>query len=248
MTFKDYFSKLAPKYTQYRPHYPRDLFTYLAKLPTGRQLAWDCATGSGQAAVGLADYFDQIIATDASEKQIANAIEHSKIRYVVAPAEKTAIEPNSIDLVVVAQALHWFDLDRFYAEVRRVSKPGGVLAAWSYGLFRQSSKIDSLVDHFYTEVIGPYWPGERKLVDDRYQSLPFPFEELEPPSFKMTAQWDLDHLIGYLDTWSAVQRFKEKNKTDPVLEFAEHLKQLWGPSAAEKHIHWPIHMRVGRIH
>jgi ubiquinone/menaquinone biosynthesis C-methylase UbiE len=248
MTFKDYFSEQASKYTQYRPRYPRDLFTYLAQLPMSRQLAWDCATGSGQAAVGLTNYFDNIIATDASDKQIANAIEHSKIRYVVAPAEKTSIKSNSIDLVVVAQALHWFDLDRFYAEVSRVSTLGGVLAAWSYGLFRLSSKIDRRVDHFYTEVIGPYWPRERKLVDDRYQSLPFPFEELEPPPFKMEAEWDLDHLIGYLDTWSAVQRFKEEHTTDPVLEFAENLKQVWGSSTEKKHIYWPIHMRVGRVH
>ena len=248
MNFKDYFSRQASEYTRYRPHYPKRLFEYLATLTIDHQLAWDCATGSGQAALGLADYFDEIVATDGSKKQIANAIEHKKITYVIAPAEKTEIVSGSVDLIVVAQALHWFDLDKFYAEVRRVSKSAGVLAAWSYSLLLITPAIDRLIDKFYTGVVGPFWPPERKLVDDKYQSIIFPFQELSTPKFKMEAGWDLDHLVGYLRTWSAVQRFKEKHGTDPIEDLSEDLKREWSPAREKKLIHWPINMRVGKIH
>ena len=248
MNFKDYFSRQASAYTKYRPHYPEALFAYLATLTVDHRVAWDCATGSGQAALGLTDYFEEIIATDASEKQIANAIEHSRITYLLAAAEETEIEADSLDLIVVAQALHWFDLDRFYAEVRRVSKPGGVLAAWSYSLLRLTPALDSVLDNFYTEVIGPFWPPERKLVDNKYQSIPFPFEELEAPQFEMKAKWNLAHLLGYLATWSSVQKFKEMYNTDPIEIIIKDLRRAWGRRQDEKKILWPINMRVGRIH
>lgn len=248
MSFKDYFSKQASEYTKYRPHYPTALFEYLATLVHGHEKAWDCATGSGQAALGLAPYFDEIIATDASERQIAKAIEHNKISYIVAPAEKTEIVSESVDLIVVAQALHWFDLDKFYAEARRVSKWGGVLAVWSYSLLRITPAIDRLLDEFYTDVVGSFWPPERKFVDDRYQSIRFPFQELSTPPFNMEAKWGLEHLLGYLGTWSSVQKFKDKNKADPVESFAKDLRVVWGQPEDEKEISWPIHMRVGRVH
>jgi SAM-dependent methyltransferase len=247
MNFKDYFSKQASAYTKYRPLYPTALFEYLAGLSKGHERAWDCATGSGQAALGLTPYFDEIIATDASKKQITNAIEHSKITYVVAPAEKTEIEFNSLDLIVVAQALHWFDRDRFYAEARRVSKQGGILAVWSYSLLRISPAIDELLDDFYTDVVGPFWPPERKLVDDKYQSIRFPFQELPVPTFSMEAKWGLEHLLGYLGTWSAVQNFKDKHNADPIEIIIKDLRRTWGRPQDEKEINWPIHMRVGRI-
>ncbi|MBT8406295.1 MAG: class I SAM-dependent methyltransferase [Deltaproteobacteria bacterium] len=248
MDFKDYFSKQASAYTKFRPHYPTALFEYLATLVHSRQKAWDCATGSGQAALGLTPYFEQIIATDASERQIANAIEHSKIAYFVAPAEKPDIESASIDLIVVAQALHWFDLNRFYAEARRVSKPGGVLAAWSYSLLHIAPEIDSVLDKFYAEVVGPFWPPERKFVDDKYQSITFPFEELDVPQFKMESKWSLERLIGYLATWSAVQKFRDKHNTDPIEIVIKELRRAWGRPEDKKEIHWLINMRVGRIH
>jgi len=247
MNFKDYFSKQASRYTRYRPHYPAAIFKYLAEITVDHQLAWDCATGNGQAALGLVNYFEKIVATDASDKQIANAAKHDRITYMVAAAERTEIASRSIDLIVAAQALHWFDLDKFYAEVRRVAKSGGVLAVWSYSLFQITPAIDRLVNEFYTDVVGPFWPAERKLVDDEYQSIPFPFEELVAPLFKMEARWNLDRLAGYLGTWSAVQRYKEKNKADPVESFAEELKPLWGHPQAERQIRWPINMRVGRV-
>jgi SAM-dependent methyltransferase len=247
MNFKDYFSKQASAYTRYRPHYPAPLFAYLAELTIDHQLAWDCATGSGQAARGLTNYFEKIIATDASDNQIANATAHERITYMVAAAERTEIASESVDLIVVAQALHWFDLDKFYAEVRRVSKSAGVLAVWSYSLFRITPAIDRLVDKFYTDELGPFWPAERKFVDDKYQSIIFPFQELSTPSFKMEARWDSNQLIGYLKTWSAVQRFKEKHKTDPVEAFAQDLSWEWGRPEEEKQILWQINLRVGRV-
>ena len=247
MTFKDYFSKQASEYTRYRPNYPAALFKYLAELTPDHQLAWDCATGSGQAALGLTNYFEKIIATDASDKQIANATAHDRVTYVVAPAERTEIISASVDLIVVAQALHWFNLDKFYAEVRRVSKSGGVLAVWSYSLFRITSAIDRLVDKFYTEVVGPFWPAERKFVDDKYQSISFPFEEFTSPAFTMEANWSFAHVLGYIGTWSSVQKFKEQNKADPLEDFARDLKKIWGRPEKEKRIRWPINMRVGRI-
>ena len=248
MNFKDYFSKQASAYTRYRPHYPAPLFAYLAELTIDHQLAWDCATGSGQAARGLTNYFEKIIATDASDKQIANATAHERITYKVAAAERTEIASESVDLIVVAQALHWFDLDKFYAEVRRISKSGGVLAALSYSLFRITPAIDRLVDKFYTDELGPFWPAERKFVDDNYQSIIFPFQELSTPSFKMEASWDSSQLIGYLKTWSAVQRFKGTHKTDPVEAFAQDLNREWGRPGEKKGINWPINMRVGRVY
>ncbi len=247
MNFKDYFSKQASEYTRYRPHYPGPLFQYLAELTIEHQLAWDCATGSGQAALGLTPYFDEIIATDASEKQITNAILHSKITYLVSPAERTEIDSNAIDLIVVAQALHWFDLDKFYGEVKRVLKAGGVIAAWSYGLLRISPPVDELIDKFYVDVVGPFWPPERKLVDDGYRSIPFPFQEFTSPAFSMEANWSLDHLLGYIGTWSSIQKFKEQNKANPLKGFARDLKQVWGRLEDEKRVRWPINMRVGKM-
>ncbi|MGD8774028.1 MAG: class I SAM-dependent methyltransferase [Syntrophobacterales bacterium] len=248
MNFKDYFSKQASEYTRYRPHYPGPLFQYLAELTIEHQLAWDCATGSGQAALGLTPYFDEIIATDASEKQITNAIAHRKITYLVSPAERTEIDSNAIDLIAVAQALHWFALDKFYGEVKRVLKTGGVIAAWSYGLLRISPPVDELLDKFYVDVVGPFWPPERKLVDDGYRSIPFPFQEFTSPAFSMEANWSLDHLLGYLGTWSSIQKFKEQNKANPLKGLARDLKQVWGRPEDEKRVRWPINMRVGRVH
>lgn len=211
------------------------------------QLAWDCATGSGQAGLGLVDYFEKIVATDASAKQIANAAKHDKISYSVAPAEKTKIASGSVDLIVVAQALHWLDLDKFYGEVRRVSKPSGVLAVWSYSLLRINPAIDKLVDKFYTDVVGPFWPAERKFVDEKYESIAFPFQEFTSPAFNMEAKWSFEHLVGYIGTWSSVQKFREQNKADPLEGFARDLKQVWGRLEEKKRIRWPINMRVGRV-
>ena len=246
--FQDYFSTQSFAYAQYRPHYPQALFEFLASIAPSRQMAWDCGTGTGQAAVGLAHFFDQVIATDPSQSQIDHAARHERITYQVAPAEQTDIPSCSVDVITVAQALHWFDLGRFYREVERVLKPSGVLAVWCYGLLEVSPAIDQELQRFYTDVVGPYWPPERQLVEDRYRSIPFPFAELESPRLFMQTQWALADLLSYLRTWSATQRYHELQGTDPVAPRVELLGALWGPPEEKKVLRWPIHMRSGLVH
>src|SRR6266446_4060881 len=223
MTFKYHFSKQAAGYAKFRPRYPQKLSDYVTNIAPSRQLAWDCGTGNGQAAVGLASLFDRVIATDASEKQIANAQSHKTVEYRVAPAENSGIESETLDLIMVAQALHWFDLDRFYAEARRVLKSDGVLAASAYNLLQIEPAIDEIVNQYYYEVVGPFWPPERKLVE-QFSDLPFPFQEIAPPKFEMKAQWSLDHLLGYLGTWSATQRSIAATGADPLQEISDQLR------------------------
>src|SRR5437773_3799316 len=215
MAFKDHFSRQAADYAKFRPGYPQELFDYLGSVAPTRQVAWDCGTGNGQAAIGLASVFDRVIATDASEKQIANAVSHEGVEYRVAAAENSGIQSGTIDLIMVAQALHWFDLDRFYAEVRRVFKRDGVLAASAYNLLQIDPAIDEIVNRYYYEVVGPFWPPERKLVE-QFADLPFPFHGIDSPKFEMTAHWNLHHLLGYLRTWSSTQRFIAEKNSDPL--------------------------------
>ena len=245
MSFKDHFSKQAADYAIFRPGYPQELFAYLGIIAPSRQLAWDCGTGNGQAAVELASGFDRVIATDASEKQIANAQLHEHVEYRVAPAENSGIESETIDLIMVAQALHWFDLDRFYAEARRVLKPDGVLAASAYNLLRIEPAIDEIANRYYYEVVGPFWPPERQLVE-RFADLPFPFDEIDAPKFEMMAQWSLDHLLGYLRTWSSTQRFIAAKGTDPLDQITNDLRSAWGKPQRTRSISWPLVVRIGR--
>jgi SAM-dependent methyltransferase len=221
------------------------MFEYLGTITPTRQLAWDCATGNGQAAVGLASVFDRVIATDASEKQIANAEQHDHVEYRVAPAEESGLESSSIDLIMVAQALHWFDLERFYDEVRRVLKPNGALAASAYRFFHITPKIDELVNHRYHDgVVGPFWPPERALIQ-KFEELPFPFPEIDVPRFEMTAEWNLDQLIGYLRSWSSTQRFIAANNRHPLDEIAKELRSTWGDADQVQRVVWPLALRVG---
>lgn len=244
-TFKDYFSKQASIYSRYRPHYPQALFEYLALVAPGRDTAWDCGTGNGQAALGLTPYFRQVIATDPSEEQLRNAFPHEKIIYRQAQAEDPGIEPRSVDLITVAQAIHWFDIERFYEQAKRALKPNGVLAAWCYALTRITPEIDRITDRFYYETVGPYWPEERKLVDDGYVSLPFPFDEMQAPPISIELTWSLDDLLGYFRTWSPTRRFIEQNGRDPVDDIAGELASAWGDED-ERRAHLPISMRIGR--
>ena len=245
MPFKDHFSNHAASYAQFRPHYPSSLFKYLGSIAPSRRLAWDCATGNGQAALGLAPAFDRIIATDASAKQIANAQSHAKVEYRVAPAENSDIDSATIDLIMVAQALHWFDLDRFYREVRRVSRPQGVLAASAYNLLQIEKGIDEVVNRYYHEVVGPFWPPERRLVE-QFGELPFPFREIAAPKFEMTARWNLDHLLGYLRTWSSTQRFMAAKGGDPLEQINDDLRSAWGKAGQTRTVRWPLVVRIGR--
>jgi SAM-dependent methyltransferase len=244
MNFKDHFSKQAAEYAKFRPGYPRELFDYLGSIAPSRQLAWDCGTGNGQATVGLSSVFDRVIATDASQKQISNAQQHERVEYRVAPAENSSIRSGTIDLIIVAQALHWFDLDRFYAEARRVLKSDGVLAASAYNLLQIEPAIDEIVNRYYYEVVGPFWPPERKLVE-QFSDLPFPFQEIHPPKFEMTAHWNVDHLLGYLQTWSSTQRFIAANQRDPLDEIANELYAAWGNAKQTRRVVWRLTLRAG---
>src|SRR6266496_145866 len=244
MSFKDHFSAQAADYAKFRPGYPRELFDYLGSVAPSRQLAWDCGTGNGQAAVALASVFDRVIATDASERQITNAEPHERVEYRVAPAEDSGIESETLDLIVVAQALHWFDLDRFYAEAQRVLKVNGVLAASAYNLLHIEPAIDEIVNRYYYEVVGPFWPPERKLVE-RFADLPFPFHEIDPPKFEMTAHWNLDHLVGYLRTWSSTQRFIAARCSDPLKEITDEIRSAWGDPQQVRTVLWPLIVRLG---
>jgi SAM-dependent methyltransferase len=240
--FRDHFSKQAADYAKSRPRYPKELFQWLGSVAPARESAWDCATGNGQAAVELAEVFDRVIATDASEKQVARAEANSRVEYRVAPAERSGLDAQSIDLVTVAQALHWFDLDRFYAEVRRVLKPNGVFAALAYKLATVEPAIDVVVNRYYTDVIGKYWPAERVLVE-KFEQLPFAFPEIGVPQFEMVAAWTLEHLLGYLRTWSATQRFMAAEERDPLAGVENELRSAWGDQM--RRVIWPLTVKVG---
>jgi SAM-dependent methyltransferase len=244
--FKDHFSVAAHEYDRYRPGYPAGLIDFLAEASPGHELAWDCATGTGQAAVALAARFAQVIATDASAAQIEHAVVHPKVRYAVAPAEESGLPGSAADLVTVAQALHWLDLGPFYAEVNRVGRPGAVFAAWTYSLADADPAVDPLVLAFY-ERMGPWWPPERAHVEDGYRTLPFPFEPIDVPPFEMREAWPLERLLGYFSTWSAVNRCRKETGEDPVAALGRELSQVWGDPATPRAIRWPIHLRVGRL-
>jgi SAM-dependent methyltransferase len=242
--FKDHFSTQAAEYAKFRPRYPKELFRWLASVAPGTELAWDCATGNGQAAVELAEMFECVIATDASEKQIANAERHPRVEYGVETAEKSGLARQSVDVVMVAQALHWFDLDRFYPEVRRVLKPRGILAATAYKFARITQAIDPIIRRYYSEIVGSYWPAERVLVE-KFEELAFPFPKIAVPSFEMVAEWKVEELLGYFRTWSATQRFMAEQKRDPLEFVEEEVRSEWGDSA--RRVIWPLTVRVGRV-
>jgi SAM-dependent methyltransferase len=247
--FKDHFSSLAEQYAQARPGYPPALFEYLASLCAERGSCWDCACGSGQASNALAEYFGRVIATDASAKQVAAAEPHPHVEYRVAAAEASGLGSRSMDLVTVAQALHWFRFDEFYAEAKRVLKPGGVLAVWSYGIqhVADEPRIDAEVQRFYSDVIAAYWPAERKHVENGYGNLPFPFDELEPPRLAMQERWSLERLIAYFRSWSATGRYVKEMGEDPVAALREQMLPLWGNPETLRLIEWPLAIRVGRV-
>jgi hypothetical protein len=245
--FKDYFSGVSGSYRHYRPRYPESLFQHLAGIVPSRSTAWDCATGNGQAAGMLARYFDQVIATDASEDQIRNAEVSERVTFRVEPAEATTLEPRSVDLVTVAQALHWFDLAGFAEEVRRVSRPRAVLAAWSYALLYSTPSVDSVIGRLYDDILGEYWPGERRIVERGYSDVSLPFEPLNSPVFTLRAEWSLQQLLGYLSTWSAAKRYQERNGENPVAMIAEDLEAAWGMPQVRREITWPLTVRLWQL-
>jgi SAM-dependent methyltransferase len=245
-SFADHFSRTAGDYASYRPHYPEVLFHWLAEQVPDRQRAWDCATGSGQAALALAPYFREVVASDPSVAQLEHAARAAAVRYVAMTAERPALADGSISLVTVAQALHWFDRPAFFAETNRVLVPGGLLAVWRYGLASIDPRVDAIVGRFYGETVGPYWPRERALVEAGYAQLDFPFEELAPPPFVMEARWTLPQLAGYLSTWSAVSRYRAALERDPLPALVRELEQVWPNAGESRIIRWPLEVRLGR--
>ncbi len=219
---------------------------HLAGLAPGRRRAWDCAAGTGQATLELAPFFVEVIGTDASAAQLAQAPAHPGVTYRVAPAEASGLPEGSVDLVTVAQALHWLDPGAFCQEARRVLVPGGVIAVWCYGLQRlDDPPVDRLLEHFYESVVGPYWPPERRLVETGYRTLAFPFDELPAPAFEMAHDWNLVELLAYLRTWSATSRFTAERGYDPVEPLGGDLAPLWGPPNTVRRVRWPLSLRIG---
>lgn len=234
----------SDRYQLYRPHYPATLFVWLVSMAREHKLAWDCATGNGQSAIELSKWFTAVVATDASEQQVKNAVQAEGVSYRVASAEYSGFDTQSVDLITVAQALHWFDIGAFTQETSRVLKPGGILAAWTYNLLQVSPEIDRLVYFLYHDVLGAYWPAERKLVENGYQDIRLPFEELTAPEFSMQASWDLSQLCGYLKTWSAFKRYQQHTQRNPLEEIMSRLEIAWGEAVQKRLVSWPLSIRI----
>jgi len=242
--FKDHFSRQAGGYAQHRPTYPQALFRYLASAVSGHDRAWDCATGNGQAALALADHFAEVIATDASQEQINAARPHPRVDYHVAAADQSGLADQSVDLVTVAQAFHWFDADRFFAEAKRVLRPTGVLAIWCYELCGVTPECDAVIDTLYRDIVGDCWPPERAMIEEGYASVQMPGTPIAAPALKMNLDWHAGDMLGYLRTWSACKRYEALHGNDPVIDIEARLLSAWG--SAERRVTWPLRIRVCR--
>jgi SAM-dependent methyltransferase len=248
MESRDYFSGCSSQYAAFRPRYPKPLFVWLASVTSARERVWDCACGNGQASVDLAGHFEEVAATDLSAEQIAHAQAHPRVRYSVGLAEASGLPDRYVDLVTVAQALHWFDLGRFYQEARRVSRSGAVLAVWSYGVCEiPAGNGNAELQHFYSNVVGPYWTPERRLVESGYQTLEFPAPELKPPTFAMQLDWSLEQLLGYVSSWSATARYLKARGENPVPQLRSALEPLWGGAEQVRSVAWPVSVRAARL-
>ena len=244
---KDNFSHRSDNYAKFRPTYPQELFDLTNDLIPLKNTAWDCATGNGQIAFQLAKTFQKVYATDISENQLKNAQQEANIDYSSQPAERTDFKNHSFELITVGQAIHWFDFDQFYKEVKRVSKPGALLVVAGYGLHQIDEQIDFIVHKLYEHILGSkYWDKERKYIEQAYQTIPFPFEEINSPKLVSKYQWSLNQLIGYLSTWSAVKHYHNKNGQNPIDQIVEELKNAW-PANVTKVVSFPILLRIGKI-
>ena len=244
---KDLFSKQSDIYARYRPGYPPALIEYILQFVENLNMAWDCATGNGQAALLLAPHFQFVQATDISEKQLSKAIHHPRIHYSQVNAEQTPFIEQSFDLITVAQAYHWFNFIAFEKEVKRVLKPNGIIAIWGYSLVSSEyNELNILITNFYKKRVGPYWDAERKYVDDHYRTIPFPYEELPGADFFIEKQWNLEDLSGYLNSWSSVQHFIMANGFNPVDEFKADLQKYW-PAKETIAFRFPLFLKLGRI-
>ena len=247
--FIDNFSCHSKEYSSSRPTYPDSLFEFLSAITPQKNLAWDCATGNGQSAIGLCKYFENVIASDASKNQIQHGFQRENIAYKIFPAENVNLDNNSVDLVTVAQALHWFDFEKFYTNVKRVGKKDGIIAVWSYDMHKINPQIDNISSRLNVggEILGNYWAKETKYVKEKYKTIPFPFKEISVPAFKTTLYWNLIQLWNYMRTWSSVKKYYSENKQDPLDLVKSELKSLWGDEHNKKEVTWNINIRVGVI-
>ncbi|HET8573802.1 MAG TPA: class I SAM-dependent methyltransferase [Edaphocola sp.] len=243
---KDNFSTQSDQYAKYRPAYPPALFEYLNAIVRGKQNAWDCGTGNGQVACELAKTFGSVFATDISRSQISNAFKKDNISYSVQPAEKTSFDDCFFDLIIVAQAIHWFDFEEFYKEVKRTARENALLCVVGYGKLEISEQIDKVIADLYGNILGRYWDKERQYIDKNYKTIPFPFNEIPSPDLVNTQYWTLDHLTGYLNTWSAVKHFVKQNNYNPINEVRSEIKRFWG-NEPTRPMRFPLLLRTGRI-
>ena len=241
---KDNFSHQSANYANYRPQYPKVIFDEIKRHLKYHRNAWDCATGNGQVARELSTFFDRVEATDISENQLKEAPKLSNISYSIQQAEKVSFPDNSFDLITVAQAIHWFNFDRFYEEVKRTLKGDGIFVVLGYGLFRSNAETNKVIDHFYNDIIGSYWDEERKYLDKEYSNIPFPFQEIKTPKVNFKEEWEFERLIGYLKTWSAVKHFSDKNGFNPVDDIYRPLKESFGDKNI---IEFPIIFKIGKL-
>ena len=247
MRFNDHFSSHAAGYAKSRPTYPAALFAELAAMAPDRALAWDAGSGNGQAAVALADHFARVVASEPSAEQLAQQIIHPKVTYVQAAETLAALADGSVDLITVAQAVHWFDRPTFFAEVRRVARPNAVVAVWTYTLCHIAAEVDAVVSRFYEQTIGAYWPPETLHCINGYRDLDFPFDEMPFPKLAMELVWSLDEYVDYIATWSAVARYKHATGHDPMPPLRAELAGPWGEAATRRRILWPLPGRLGRV-
>jgi len=245
--FKDHFSTGSKGYAAYRPIYPASLIDELAKVSPSHKLALDCGCGTGQLSVLLAKRFESVVATDASSAQIESAEPHKRVQYRTALAEDSGLDDSTVDLITVAQAAHWLDLEKFYGEVRRIARPNAVLALVSYGVLHVEGDAEPAVQKFYSETVGPYWPPERRHVEDGYRSLPFPFREIRFPSLSIEVAWTLADLLGYIGTWSATKAAEKALGMNPVVQLEKELRKCWGNPQIPRRVEWPLSLRVGHV-
>ncbi|MGJ7914972.1 class I SAM-dependent methyltransferase [Massilia sp. LXY-6] len=244
---RNWFDQGGQAYARFRPEYPRQLAAFLASQAPDDALAVDVGCGNGQLTQLLAPYFGKVVGLDPSADQIANAAPNERIDYRCASAEQLPLRDAGASLITAAQAAHWFDLPAFYREVRRIARPGAILALVSYGVLKLDPALDARFQTFYWDEIGPYWPAERKLVDTGYATIDFPFEELAPPALEIRLDWHLSEFLGYLTTWSAVRSAREAGKEELLVRFANDIAQAWGDPDLSRTICWPINMRIGRV-
>jgi len=245
--FEDHFSRVSRQYAAHRPVYPPGLANFLAELSPRAGLAWEAGCGSGQLTLGLARRFERVLATDPSAPQIENATSHPRVTYECRRCDESGLAANSADLAVAAQAAHWFDLPAYYAEVRRVARPGAAAALVGYGLTRVGARFDELVERLYSEILGAYWPPQRALVDAAYATMAFPFVEIQAPPMQMEAAWDFGEMIGYLNTWSAADAYLKREGRSAVAELEPALAAAWGDPASRRRVTWPLFVRAGRV-